>query len=114
MRSQREVTRLYIKITEHEMCKGKVEPNRINCYSCACGNVFKTIDIDKGVTPMFKICDVCDNMARSSFYKDVAPKLKPIAEWYRPTLKECLKMRNKDDGMLEHILNGGLEFRKIK
>jgi len=99
---------------KHKSISGKVEPNRVNSYSCACGNVFKTIDLDKGVTPFYKLCDVCGNMARSNFYKDIDKNLKVTGEWYRPTLEKCLKMRNKNEDMLEHILNGGLEYRKIK
>lgn len=60
-----------------------------------------------------KRCDVCGLEATSSFYKDIAPHLKPTYEWYRPTLNEVFKMRKKDNGMLEHIFKGGLNFRKI-
>lgn len=78
-----------------------------------CGNKFKTIDRDAGVTPMFLMCDICGNLARSNFYKDIAPELQPTTEWYRPTLKQLLKMRGKDNGVIEHVLNGGLECRRI-
>ena len=49
-------------------------------------------------------------MARSNFYNDIAPEQKPTFEWFRPTLKKVLKMR---PAMLDHILGGGLDYRKI-
>ena len=108
-----EITKAYHELVKSEKEQG-VQPNRVNCYTCACGNVFKTIDINKGVTPFFKACDICDGLAKSSFYKDIDPELKPIGEWFRPTLKECIEMRESESDMLEHILRGGLDYRKIK
>lgn len=118
MKSQREIEKQYEKLLQDVQTKDfyKIDlTNRVNVYSCACGNRFKTIDIDAGVTPFYMRCDMCDSMATSSFYKDVAPNLAPSIEWYRPTLKQCLKMRSKEygDAMLEHVFNGGLEYRKI-
>lgn len=114
--SQREVERKYKKLLEDVSTKEyytKIDlTNRVNVYSCKCGNKFKTIDKDAGVTPMFKNCILCGTTAVSSMYKDIAPELKPVAEWYRPSLKECLKMR-KNEPLLDHILAGGLEFRLI-
>ena len=96
--------------------KAKVEPNRVNCYRCdSCGSITKTIDVDDGVTPYYYICEHCGNPhAISTMYHDVAPRQKPTQEWYRPSLKETLKWRGKNDSMLEHILNGGLDVRPIK
>ena len=87
--------------------------NRTNCYICStCGSVTKTKDIDKGVTPMFITCQRCKkNMAHSSFYNDVAPFMTATYEWYRPSLKEFLK---SDKGTQQHVLNGGLIYRKVK
>jgi len=85
--------------------------NRVNCYICKnCGHITKTKDIDAGVTPFMFNCENCDEFAYSRFYNDVAPELKPTFEWYRPTLKELLKMHPV---LQEHILNGGLHYRKI-
>ena len=89
------------------------KPLGVNCYSCNCGHITKTIDIDPGTTPFLFTCEKCGDMARSSFYIDRTPDQKPTIEWYRPTIEEVLKLR-KEPGLLEHILNGGLEYRKIK
>lgn len=86
--------------------------NRVNCYVCSCGHITKTKDIDAGVTPFMFTCENCGQYARSTFYQDIAPNKNPTFEWYRPTLKQVLKMRNKPD-MISHIFNGGLDYRKI-
>lgn len=108
--SEREINKRY-----HKMMSGLLEncaENRINVYSCSCGNRIKTIDVDKGVTP-FMISCLCGNMAKSSFYNDIAPDVKIKLEWYRPSLKECLKLKNKPNE-LDHIFQGGLIYREIK
>ena len=89
---------------------GKVAENRVNCYVCDCGHITKTIDVDSGVTPMFYLCEKCGSRATSSFYKDIAPELKPTQEWYRPTLEETIKA---EPFLRNHILSGGLDVRKI-
>jgi hypothetical protein len=89
-----------------------VDPNRINCYRCqVCQAITKTIDIDRGVIPFMHRCEFCGGTAYSSFFDDIAPAIKPTQEWYRPTLKQVLKMKN--EGLIEHILMGGLDVRKI-
>lgn len=89
-------------------------PNRTNCYICSrCGYVTKTIDRHQGVTPMFITCDCCSGQASSSFYQNTYPELKPEYEWFVPTLEETKKYR-RNPAMLDHIFNGGLDFRKIK
>ena len=111
MKSVREIKRLYNKMLES--C-GKVEPNRVNCYVCPnCKHITKTIDVDDGVTPFMNTCEICGQFAKSTMYKDIIPWEKPTQEWYRPSLKETLKWR-KNESMLEHILNGGLDVRTIK
>lgn len=114
--SQREVQRKYEKLM-HDVATSdyyKVDlTNRVNCYRCGCGHVTKTKDIDPGVTPMSINCESCNSSAYSSFYSDVAHFQKPTQEWYRPTLSECLKMRNKP-AVLDHVLMGGLMKRPIK
>lgn len=108
MESQREVTRKYNKILEtfkRDNARG------INTYRCNNEHVTVTKDVDAGVTPFIIGCPKCDKEAKSSFYKEILPPLTRVdAEWYRPALKKVLKMRN-NPGMLEHILNGGLELR---
>ena len=88
--------------------------NRVNCYVCGCGNVIKTKDIDAGCTPFMILCDKCNEFAKSTFYKDIKPNIEPQYEWYRPTLEEILKLRKKEPELIEHILRGGLDYRKIK
>lgn len=116
MMSQREVERKYNSLLHDVATKDyyKIDlANRVNCYSCkTCGHITKTKDIDAGVTPFMSICEECNGIAYSSFYKDIAPNQQPTFEWYRPSLKECLKMR-KEPESLDHIFNGGLEYRKI-
>ena len=86
--------------------------NRVNCYQCSCGHTTKTKDIDAGVTPFMHRCEKCGGMAHSSFYADIIPDKQPTEEWYRPTLKQVLKMRSNPE-LLEHIFNGGLDCRKV-
>lgn len=86
--------------------------NRFNCYVCSCGHITKTKDVDSGVTPFMFSCEKCGNTATSTFYKDIIPSEPHTIEWYRPTLKETLKLR-KNFGLLEHVLNGGLLDKKV-
>lgn len=114
--SRREIERRYNKLmkdVETNEFYTKVDlTNRVNCYVCqTCKHVTKTIDIDSGVTPFMHTCFKCGNVAHSTFYTDIAPHLKPVQEWYRPTLKQCFKMK---DGILEHVLKGGLDVRLIE
>lgn len=117
MKSQREVERQYNRLLKDVETKDfyKIDlTNRVNCYVCQkCRHITKTIDVDAGVTPFMHTCESCGDMAQSTFYKDVAPNLKPTQEWYRPSLKQVLKMRS-DEGMLDHVLKGGLDVRKIR
>lgn len=112
MKSQREIERKYNKMLESH--KELVAPNRVNCYVCNhCGYITKTIDVDKGVTPFMHNCEKCNGLARSTFYQDIAPNQKPTQEWFRPTLKQALKMKRNED-MLDHLFGGGLDVRTIK
>lgn len=118
MKSQREVTKQYNKLLQDVATNEfytKVDlTKRVNCYICqTCKRVTKTIDIDSGVTPFMHQCEYCKNTAHSTFYTDVAPNQEPTQEWFRPTLKECLKMRGKFEGLLDHVLQGGLDVRAI-
>lgn len=88
--------------------------NRVNCYKCAkCGHVTKTKDVDAGVTPFIFECESCGGEAHSSMYRDIRPSQQPTIEWYRPTLEQVIKMKNKPM-LLDHILMGGLDYRPIK
>lgn len=87
---------------------------KINNYVCTvCGVITKTVDINKGVTPFIARCKVCREEARSTFYKDLVPEENPTTEFYRPDLKETIKLRDKPS-QLEHVLMGGLLTRKIE
>jgi hypothetical protein len=112
MRSIREVTREYnsvLKAHDGEKSRG------VNCYICTvCKQITKTIDIDPGTTPFIFECFHCGGEAQSTFYKDIAPDLKPVIEWYRPSLDDTFKLRRiMKEGLLDHVLMGGLLDRKI-
>lgn len=116
MISEREVIRKYKRMLELDSNQGDADPNKVNCYRCTddhCGHITKTIDRDRGTTPFMFKCEKCGHWAKSSFYSDIAPHVKPTIEWYRPSLDETLKMRRKP-AQLEHILMGGLEYRRIE
>ena len=116
MQSQREIERKYNKLLKDVETNDfyKIDlTNRVNCYACDCSHITKTKDIDAGVTPFMHICEKCGQTAKSTFYRDIAPKQQPTEEWYRPTLKKVMKMR-KNEALLDHVLQGGLIVRKIK
>jgi len=115
MESQREIERKYNQLLSEIATNNfyRIDmTNRVNCYVCECGHITKTKDVDPGVTPYMHTCEKCGKMARSSFYQDIVPDKEATQEWYRPTLKQTLKLRKNPD-MLHHILQGGLDVRKI-
>lgn len=110
MRNKKEIRKAYQAMVKNPNLP---EANHTNCYRCkTCGTVTKTIDVDPGVTPMMHRCSKCNDWAFSSFYKDTHPHLDPIQEWYRPSLKQLLKNAD-NEAYVEHILNGGLDYRTI-
>jgi len=115
MDSQRSVTKKYNDMLTRDG-QQQVAPNHVNCYTCpTCGRITKTIDRDVGVTPFMFSCETvnCEGMSTSSFYMDKAPDQEPTIEWYRPTLKQTLKMRKQPE-LLNHVLQGGLDYRNIE
>lgn len=86
--------------------------NRVNNYLCKNGHITKTKDVDAGVTPFMTRCFYCDEMAKSTFYNDYIPTEHPVKEFYRPTLKETLKLRQQPN-LIDHILKGGLIERVV-
>lgn len=62
---------------------------------------------DKGVTPFTMRCTRCGGTMyhTKTFDKKTVPPYVMVFDWYRPTLEQTLKM---SDGMIDHILNGGL------
>jgi len=117
MYSINEIKRRYNKLLEKVKTDDyyKIDlTNRVNCYVCqTCRHITKTKDIDAGVTPSMFTCEICGNIAYSSFYKDIATDKKPTFEWFRPSLEQTIKMRKKP-ALLDHVLNGGLDYRKTK
>lgn len=115
MISQREVERQYSQLTQDVATNDYYKPDPssvINNYVCpSCQHITKTKSVDVGVIPMMFDCEKCGKQAKSTFFKDWRPAQEPTIEWYRPTLQEVLKMRNKP-WELEHILKGGLKHRK--
>lgn len=86
---------------------------RRNAYFCkACKRLTITVDIDKGVTPMFILCPHCNCSATSFMYQ--LPGALHIGveadyEWYKPNEKETLMLSKVE---AEHVFNGGLLMRK--
>jgi hypothetical protein len=113
MKKQTIIDRYNMMIASYE--KKKIDlTNRVNCYTCTvCGHITKTRDIHKGIAPYLHSCEKCNGISHSSFYNDIAPKKNPTQEWFRPSLKEILKFYIKNPAMLEYILSGGLDNRKI-
>ena len=115
MISQREIQRKYaallMDVATNDYYKIDLI-NRVNCYKCTCSHITKTKDVDPGVTPFMHRCEKCGKKANSSFYVDIAPNQKPTEEWYRPSLKEVMKLRC-DVFLLDHLFNGGLISRKL-
>lgn len=115
MMSVREVIRMYSNLVNrigNGTFAGNSNKGKVNCYRCSdCGHITKTIDVDEGVTPYVYTCEKCGGSACSSMYQNTAPDQKPTIEWYRPSLKKCLKMRSKHEDTLRHILYGGLVDR---
>lgn len=116
MESQREVERRYSKLMDSVKNDDyyKFNPDTvINNYVCtSCQHITKTKSVDVGVIPMMFTCEKCKKQAKSTFFKDYAPSQKATIEWYRPTLQQVLKMRNKP-WELEHVLKGGLAYRWV-
>ena len=113
--NKEEITKEYNKLLEDVKTNDfyKIDlTNRVNCYTCQkCGHITKTKDIDAGVTPFMISCEKCKEVAYSSFYNDIAPTQEATIEWYRPSLEETI---NSEEVTLDHILQGGLDHRKIK
>ena len=114
--SVRKVTKLYNAIVE--TLKDE-EVRGVNYYICSNPNPHITITKDSvaGTTSFIISCPICKCGAKGNFYKkpdNILSKELPTHEWYRPTLKETLKLRSKNPQLLEHILMGGLELREIQ
>lgn len=97
--------RMLSEIGDSEMYDGR---NTVDRYVCEkCGNHIHTTYRDKGVTPFTIICPTCGGIMKhtQTFDRNEVPDDVEVKEWYRPSLKETLKM---SDGWIDHIINGGL------
>ena len=86
----------------------------LNQYTCdRCGGFITTIDVDKGVTPMFLGCRAtpgCVGRMTSHMYR-VQGSPTPTHEWFRPSLKNA---RRQGPDMLDHVKRGGLDIRPTR
>ncbi|NDV93485.1 hypothetical protein D0T84_00945 [Dysgonomonas sp. 521] len=74
-------------------------------YECEKCNRHKvTLYEDKGVTPFMIKCDCGAFMQHTKSYKNI-PDYVRVYKWKRPTLEQT---RALPDGLIEHVLNGGL------
>lgn len=114
MISLREIKRKLHECKTHY--KNEEWEGKVNCYLCIeCGKTTKTVHVDGGTIPAIFACNHCGGIARSTLYEDTAPDEEAVIEWYRPDVKELLKMRRKRmEKDLNHILNGGLTWRYKK
>lgn len=92
-------------IEKKEMYDGRGTVDRYTCDTC--GHIIYTTYRDKGVTPYTIRCNRCGGTKYhdKTYDKKTVPSYVMITDWYRPSLIDVLKM---SDGMIEHILNGGL------
>ena len=112
---KKDITKRY-KAMLRELPTAEIDDNtgKVNCYRCdKCHNVTKTIEREKGSTPMGIICPVCGDNAFSTFYQDIAPDKEPTFEWVRPTLEETLEMHNTPI-QCNFVLAGGLVRKEIR
>lgn len=107
--THKEVKKEYLKLTkEIETMPMYDGCNTVDRYVCdKCGGILHTTYKDKGVTPFIITCQICGGMMKhtQTFRKETVPETVEIKNWFRPTLKQTLKM---SDTNIEHILNGGL------
>lgn len=81
---------------------------KVDRYTCdTCGHIIYTTYRDKGVTPFTIKCTRCGGTKYhdKTYDKKTVPGYVVVMDWYRPSLEDVLKM---SDGMIEHVLNGGL------
>lgn len=106
---RKEIEKKYYKLTkEIESMRIYDGRNTVDRYLCKkCGGFLHTTYKDKGVTPFIITCPMCGGMMShtQTFKKETVPDFVEVKKWYRPTLKQTLKM---SESSIEHILNGGL------
>lgn len=78
-------------------------------YECPkCGAEKITTYSVKGVTPFCIICSCGGVMQHTRSYKRVPESLR-VDEWIRPSFDQMMLL---SDGLIEHVLQGGLILRK--
>lgn len=102
---EKRYNQLVNSIEKKEMYDGRGTVDRYTCGTC--GHIIYTTYRDKGVTPYTIRCNRCGGTKYhdKTYNKKTVPSYVMITDWYRPSLKDVLKM---SDGMIDHILNGGL------
>lgn len=90
---------------------------RYNTYQCAsCGKKYLSVDLARGVTPMFMTCfrsEGCQGPAISMGYP-VQQQLLGVPlliEWVKPDAEELERVKNP--ALLHHFANGGLMRRAV-
>lgn len=106
---EKEYKKLVDSIENLRMYDGRGTVDRYVCEKC--GYTIFTTYRDKGVTPFTIRCSRCNGTMfhDKTYEKGQVPENLVIKDWYRPSLKETLKL---SEGMIEHILNGGLILEK--
>lgn len=117
MKTKSHITKLYNKLVKDiaptEADKEKLNTTTID-YVCGGHHVTKTKKIDLGTIPLQIPCPTCGQTAiHMGKESDLMPEQEPTHEWFRPTLEQVLSCQKKPN-LLEHFLNGGLDYREIK
>lgn len=91
---------------------------KYNAYLCKeCNLGYLTLDVDRGVTPMFMPCyatEGCTGTAVSAGYPEGDPPDEmgpPIIHWYIPSVSQ---MRDHKISVQQHVAAGGLAARATK
>lgn len=107
----KQYNKLVNEIDEMEMYDGRGTVDRYVCDTC--GHMTHTTYKDKGVTPFSMRCPKCGGAMyhKQTFEKDTVPDWVEVRNWYRPTLEQVFNM---PEGMVEHILHGGLILEEEK
>lgn len=101
--------KLVSEIESIDMYDGR---NTVDRYTCdCCGYMVYTTYKDKGVTPFMIRCTRCGGTMfhDKTYNKEIVPKHIIVLDWYRPSLKQTLKL---SEGEIDHVLNGGLLLKK--
>lgn len=106
---EKKYNELVKSIETKRMYDGRGTVDRYTCDTC--GHIIYTTYRDKGVTPYTIRCNRCGGTKYhdKTYDKKTVPGYVMIIDWYRPSLEDVLKM---SDGMIEHVLNGGLILDK--